>query len=290
MAGKIDEPVFLHLRKKARGLSADPAALGEFRSIEDLHRFVDRRFYDPETLSMTEAAAGYLGDFVRDLPLPGDYGITKREAIAVEFVDKYLQMASRIIDKVDRSEVCRMIDVLKRGQEGSRPDLLSRRRRQRRQRLARRQRLPEDLRLRGLHAGGQRLRAVGADQRRRLGNRFRQLAQAEPAPLRGRDLRLFGRGRGLGQERQPEHRPGRPIRQRGQGQGPGGRRPQAAGYTALHADACVVIPPLDEESITPHTEAFQAVIWHLLVSHPDLKQNEMKWETVAKGGTNGDIS
>ena len=78
LAGKIDGPVFLHLRKRARGLSADPAALGEFRSIEDLHRFVDRRFYDPETLSMTEAASGYLGDFVRDLPLPGDYGISTK--------------------------------------------------------------------------------------------------------------------------------------------------------------------------------------------------------------------
>ena len=62
------------------------------------------------------------------------------------------------------------------------------------------------------------------------------------------------------------------------------------GYTALHADACVIIPPLDNETITPHTEAFQAVIWHLLVSHPELKQNEMKWESVAKGEKNGDIS
>ena len=78
LAGKIEEPVFLHLRKKARGLSADPTALGEFRSIEDLHRFVDRRFYDPETLSMTEVASGYLGDFVRDLPLPRNYGINKK--------------------------------------------------------------------------------------------------------------------------------------------------------------------------------------------------------------------
>jgi D-sedoheptulose 7-phosphate isomerase len=62
------------------------------------------------------------------------------------------------------------------------------------------------------------------------------------------------------------------------------------GYTALHADACVVIPPLDNETITPHTEAFQAVIWHLLVSHPEIRQNEMKWESVAKGTKNGDIS
>ena len=56
------------------------------------------------------------------------------------------------------------------------------------------------------------------------------------------------------------------------------------GYTAQAADACVVIPPVAPESITPHTEAFQAVIWHLLVSHPLLKTMPTKWESVARGG------
>ena len=52
------------------------------------------------------------------------------------------------------------------------------------------------------------------------------------------------------------------------------------GYTAQVADACVVIPPINLETVTPHTESFQAVIWHLLVSHPDLQKYEMKWESV----------
>ena len=52
------------------------------------------------------------------------------------------------------------------------------------------------------------------------------------------------------------------------------------GYTATVADACVIIPTINEETVTPHTEAFQAVIWHLLVSHPDLQKYEMKWESV----------
>ena len=52
------------------------------------------------------------------------------------------------------------------------------------------------------------------------------------------------------------------------------------GYTAQVADACVIIPPINPESVTPHTEAFQAVIWHLLVSHPNLQKYEMKWESV----------
>ncbi|HVV47342.1 MAG TPA: SIS domain-containing protein [Bryobacteraceae bacterium] len=52
------------------------------------------------------------------------------------------------------------------------------------------------------------------------------------------------------------------------------------GYTAQFADACVVVPTVNPRHITPHTEAFQAVIWHLLVSHPLLKAAETKWESV----------
>jgi D-sedoheptulose 7-phosphate isomerase len=52
------------------------------------------------------------------------------------------------------------------------------------------------------------------------------------------------------------------------------------GYTAKVADACVVIPTVNSETVTPHTEGFQAVIWHLLVSHPELQKYEMKWESI----------
>lgn len=52
------------------------------------------------------------------------------------------------------------------------------------------------------------------------------------------------------------------------------------GYTAQVADACVVIPTLSPETVTAHAEAFQAVVWHLIVSHPKLKKNEMKWESI----------
>jgi D-sedoheptulose 7-phosphate isomerase len=51
------------------------------------------------------------------------------------------------------------------------------------------------------------------------------------------------------------------------------------GYTARVADACVVIPTVNDGTVTPHQEAFQAVIWHLLVSHPKLKQSQTKWES-----------
>ena len=51
------------------------------------------------------------------------------------------------------------------------------------------------------------------------------------------------------------------------------------GYTAEVADACVIVPTVNLDNITPHSEAFQAVIWHLLVSHPMLKSTETKWES-----------
>ena len=52
------------------------------------------------------------------------------------------------------------------------------------------------------------------------------------------------------------------------------------GFTASEADACVVVPPLFPERITPHTEGLCAVLWHLLVSHPALQQTTTKWEAV----------
>ncbi len=52
------------------------------------------------------------------------------------------------------------------------------------------------------------------------------------------------------------------------------------GYTARVADACVIVPTISAETVTPHAEAFQAVIWHLLVSHPTLRAAAMKWESV----------
>jgi len=52
------------------------------------------------------------------------------------------------------------------------------------------------------------------------------------------------------------------------------------GHTARVADACVIVPTVNPETVTPHAEAFQAVIWHLLVSHPLLKAGDAKWESV----------
>jgi D-sedoheptulose 7-phosphate isomerase len=52
------------------------------------------------------------------------------------------------------------------------------------------------------------------------------------------------------------------------------------GYTAQVADACVVVPTISLEHVTPHAEAFQALVWHLIVSHPAIKRARTKWESV----------
>jgi D-sedoheptulose 7-phosphate isomerase len=54
------------------------------------------------------------------------------------------------------------------------------------------------------------------------------------------------------------------------------------GYTAQVADACVIVPTVNPANVTPHSEALQAVVWHLLISHPSLKTAETKWESTAE--------
>jgi len=53
------------------------------------------------------------------------------------------------------------------------------------------------------------------------------------------------------------------------------------GYTAKVADVCVLVPVVNPVHVTPHSEAFQAVVWHLLVSHPAVKVEQTKWESTA---------
>jgi D-sedoheptulose 7-phosphate isomerase len=51
------------------------------------------------------------------------------------------------------------------------------------------------------------------------------------------------------------------------------------GFTATVADACIIVPSVNADAVTPHTEAFQAVLWHLIVSHPALRMTAGKWES-----------
>ena len=54
------------------------------------------------------------------------------------------------------------------------------------------------------------------------------------------------------------------------------------GYTGQVADACVIVPTVNPNTVTPHTESFQGAIWHLIVSHPKMRISEMKWESIKK--------
>jgi D-sedoheptulose 7-phosphate isomerase len=63
----------------------------------------------------------------------------------------------------------------------------------------------------------------------------------------------------------------------------GGIVGRAEGATAKMADACVIVPEVSSDRLTPHAEAFQAVVWHLLVSHPALRTSSGKWESLRAG-------
>jgi D-sedoheptulose 7-phosphate isomerase len=52
------------------------------------------------------------------------------------------------------------------------------------------------------------------------------------------------------------------------------------GYTARVADHCVIVPTVNPATLTAHTESMQALVWHLLVSHPQLQRHAMKWESL----------
>ena len=54
------------------------------------------------------------------------------------------------------------------------------------------------------------------------------------------------------------------------------------GYTAKVADACLIVPTVNPATVTPHTESFQPLVWHLLVSHPALQASPTKWESVSR--------
>lgn len=54
------------------------------------------------------------------------------------------------------------------------------------------------------------------------------------------------------------------------------------GYTKRVADACILVPMINPDTVTPHAESFQAMVWHLIVTHPHLKAREGKWESVSK--------
>ncbi len=64
---------------------------------------------------------------------------------------------------------------------------------------------------------------------------------------------------------------------------------RSEGYTAKKANACIVVPLVNPRTITAHTESFQAMLWHLIVSHPSLKANEMKWESIKTTGETDEI-
>ena len=125
---------------------------------------------------------------------------------------------------------------------------------------------------------GQRLRVDGAHQRRGLGDHLRRLAARQPAERQDMLLVLSVGGGDLERNISPNL-----VRALEYAKKVGARIcgvvGRDGGYTAKVADACVIIPTVNPQTVTPHAEAFQAVIWHLLVSHPLVSRQTAKWES-----------
>ena len=142
------------------------------------------------------------------------------------------------------------------------------------------ERLPKDLRHRGLCADGQRVRAHGARQRRGVGLDIRRVVARLPVGG-GTTESWSSRSAGATETRisrtiscEPSNSA---LDRRSSIFGIVGRD---GGFTAEVADCSVVIPPLYADHVTPHTEGLCAVVWHLLVSHPALARTPTKWESV----------
>ena len=181
----------------------------------------------------------------------------------------YLREVGEIVRSIDPAAVDALANALADVRRPPGPALRPRRRRRRGPRLARRQRLPEALRLRGVCADRQRRRDHGANERRGVGDELRRVAPDLAPLVARRDPRVLGRRREPRAQRLGEPRPRDRAGARGRRTASSASSARADGATAEEADVCIVVeaPP---ERRTPHVEEFQAIVWHLLVSHPAL--------------------
>ncbi len=111
----------------------------------------------------------------------------------------------------------------------------------------------------------------------KAGRAFSRLAAHQPAASGRHDFRALGRRRQSRKNVSPNLVAALKYAKQ-IGATVGGIVGRDGGYTAKVADACVKVPTVNAAHVTPHTEAFQALVWHLLVSHPKLKAASTKWE------------
>ena len=176
-----------------------------------------------------------------------------------------------LVQNLDTEQIEAMAAGHRRGPRARRPAVHPRRRRLGRPRQPRGQRLPQDLRLRGLLAHRQRLRAHRAGQRRGLGHHFSEWLKGSRLGADDAVLVFSVGGGNAREERLDQHRGARSTLARR------ARRARSSASSAATAATprssptpASIIPPLSPDHITPHTEGLCAVVWHLLVSHPAL--------------------
>ena len=109
--------------------------------------------------------------------------------------------------------------------------------------------------------------------------RFHGVAEGKPAEQKRRYPCVIGRRRQLGKNVSPNLVTALQLAKE-RGSAILGIVGRDGGYTAQVADVAIVIPTVNTANVTPHTEAFQAIVWHLWTSHPTLKLTETKWESM----------
>ena len=191
------------------------------------------------------------------------------------FLDEAAELARGLpVDTIDA-----IVDGLAAVRERRRAAVHPRRRRRRGPRLARGQRLPQDRPPRELHADRQRLRAHRAHQRRRLGDGLRRVAEGlADQRARTRCWSSASAAARASTTSPPTSSPRSTSRARSARRSTASSARPTARRRSV-ADACVVVPAPAERR-TPQVEAFQAVVWHLVVSHPRLAAQAGKWESL----------
>ena len=189
----------------------------------------------------------------------------------MSFAEEYLAESAEVLRRLDAARDREAGAFAGRTPRARRPPVHSGRGRQRGQRLARGQRFPQDLRHGGLRPTDNVSELTARTNDEGWATVFEALAARQPPARRGLRAGVLGGRRQPGKAGQPEPGFRAAIRQVGGRERRRRRGPRRTATPRRVADACVIVPTVNPAHVTPHAEAFQAVVWHLLVTHPALK-------------------
>jgi D-sedoheptulose 7-phosphate isomerase len=237
---------------------------------------ISERFYEIGSLSGIEETDRYLGG----AGLQPAFSLAGRKPARPSFTDQFLSEAAQILEQIDRSAIDQMVEILRQTRDrGGRLFILG----------------VGGSAANASHAVNDFRKLVGLEAYAPTDNVSELTARTnddgwdtvfarwlQTSRLGPRDLVLvFSVGGGSLQKNVSPNLVHALRYAKAVGAGIIGVVGRDGGYTAQAADACVIVPTVNAQHVTPHAEAFQAVVWHLIVSHPALKACQTKWEAAA---------